>query len=254
MMRLDVATRRLSLDPRRPWRSFSNPYAAYAEHPGLSPVAFWEELGLWCFFAHEDVNRLLRDRRFGREILHLATREALGMAGSTLHTRGISTPWTRTRCWSGSRRCTRGCVRSSGRAFVSRRVEALRPAIERIGDTQLVDEFPECALSICMACVRHPYARAHHRAHAGGAGGDGAGAARRGRTTWWPCTAWAARGPWRSGCEQRRGRVLVRTCAILVAGAAPAAGDDLLSVLIAAEEQGDRLSGVRAGIRRRSCC
>ncbi|MFY7947737.1 MAG: GTPase, partial [Gemmatimonas sp.] len=62
MMQLDVAARRLSLDPRRP-AFFQDPYAAYARILAESPVVFWEELGVWCFFAHDDVNRLLREER-----------------------------------------------------------------------------------------------------------------------------------------------------------------------------------------------
>jgi unspecific monooxygenase len=72
MVRFDASTRRLSLDPRSS-AFYSNPYAAYAEILAQTPVAFWEELGMWCFFGYEEVNRLLRDRRFGREILHVTT-------------------------------------------------------------------------------------------------------------------------------------------------------------------------------------
>ncbi|MEN9251026.1 MAG: cytochrome P450 [Thermostichales cyanobacterium HHBFW_bins_127] len=41
---------------------------------------YWQEFGLWCFARWRDVNALLRDRRFGRQILHLTTREELGWA------------------------------------------------------------------------------------------------------------------------------------------------------------------------------
>ena len=62
----DPATRRLRLDPHEP-RFFQNPYEAYAWLHGAGRTFFWEEFGFWCFGGYDDVNRLLRDRRFGRQ-------------------------------------------------------------------------------------------------------------------------------------------------------------------------------------------
>jgi cytochrome P450 len=88
---------------------------------------------------HEDVNTLLRDRRFGRQILHVATREELGLAEipSRLkpfydfeqHSLLELEPPVHSRL--------RGLV---NRAFLSRQVERLRHKIENLSN-QLIDDF-----------------------------------------------------------------------------------------------------------------
>ncbi|WP_372424872.1 cytochrome P450 [Salinarimonas chemoclinalis] len=138
-MKLDAAARRLSLDPRDP-AFYEDPYAAYARLHAQAPVVFWEEYGHWVFLAQPDVDRLLRDRRFGREILHVATRAELGLPEPAAHTARFDAidahsmlerePPVHTRL--------RTLV---NRAFVSRRVESLRPAIAALAHA-LIDAFP----------------------------------------------------------------------------------------------------------------
>ena len=71
-----LADGRASARPRDP-AFYQNPYAFYsALHLG-TPTFLWEDYGHWCFTGFKEVNALLRDRRFGREILHVATREEL---------------------------------------------------------------------------------------------------------------------------------------------------------------------------------
>jgi len=71
------ATPVLDLDPREP--SFvRDPYPAYAEMRRLGRCFHWKQLGHHCCGRYDDVNAILRDRRFGRQILHVATREELG--------------------------------------------------------------------------------------------------------------------------------------------------------------------------------
>ena len=76
-MKIDSNRRSVDLDPRDP-QFYQNPYPAYHEIRATVPVFKWEDYGYWCFARHEDVNALLRDRRFGRQILHVASREELG--------------------------------------------------------------------------------------------------------------------------------------------------------------------------------
>ncbi len=76
-MRIDTSTARVSLDPCDP-EFYQNPYPAYHAIRAKTPVFWWEEYGYWCLSRHEDVNNALRDPRFGRQILHVATREELG--------------------------------------------------------------------------------------------------------------------------------------------------------------------------------
>ncbi len=74
---IDAARRRVSLNPRDP-DFFDDPYRAYHAIRAEAPVFFWEDYGFWCFARHADVSALLRDRRFGRQILHVMSRKELG--------------------------------------------------------------------------------------------------------------------------------------------------------------------------------
>ncbi|MEQ1942527.1 cytochrome P450 [Mesorhizobium sp. VNQ89] len=135
----DAETRRLRLDPRAPG-FYQNPYEAYVWLHGQGSTFFWEEFGYWCFGGYDDVNRLLRDRRFGRQSLtgipdsrgadrdrsHLSDFDAIE-AHSLLELE----PPVHTRL--------RTLV---NRAFVSRQVERLRPRIEALAN-ELVDGFPK---------------------------------------------------------------------------------------------------------------
>jgi cytochrome P450 len=57
----------VSLDPRDP-AFVQDPYPFYAQWRAEHPVFHWEQLNHWCFTAYDDINALLRDRRFGRQI------------------------------------------------------------------------------------------------------------------------------------------------------------------------------------------
>jgi unspecific monooxygenase len=126
-VRIDPVTARVSLDPRDP-RFYKDPYPSYEAIRAVAPVFFWEELGLWCLTGLDAVNALFRDRRFGREILHVATRAELGWPEMQEHVRPFydvdnlsmlaREPPVHTRL--------RTLV---NRAFVSRHIERLRPRI-----------------------------------------------------------------------------------------------------------------------------
>jgi cytochrome P450 len=135
---VDIAGRRVSLDPRDP-AFFNDPYPAYREIRAAAPTFFWEQYGNWCFCRHAEVSALLRDRRFGRQILHVASRESLGWPEPPEHLAPFHAlerhsllelePPAHTRL--------RALV---NRAFVSRRVERLEPRIAGIAN-DLVDDF-----------------------------------------------------------------------------------------------------------------
>ena len=135
-MRIDRESRRVSLDPSDP-AFYQDPYAAFEAIRRAAPVFFWEELGLWCLTGYEAVNGVFRDRRFGREILHAATRQELGWPEPAEHVRPFYAvddlsmiarePPVHTRL--------RTLV---NKAFVSRRIESLRPRIAALAH-QLVD-------------------------------------------------------------------------------------------------------------------
>jgi cytochrome P450 len=131
-MRIDKARRSVILDPVDP-DFYGNPYPAYHAIRAETPVFKWEHYGIWCFARFEDVNALLRDRRFGRQILHVASREELGWAETPAHLQPFYDfeshsllelePPVHTRL--------RSLV---NRSFLSRQVERLRPAITSLAN------------------------------------------------------------------------------------------------------------------------
>ncbi len=135
---LDPATRRVSLDARDP-AFFQDPYPAFEAIRAVTPVFFWEQYGLWCFLDASDVHALFRDKRFGREILHLATREELGIPPIPERLR----PFTDIDALSMLDREPPAHTRLRtlvNRAFVSRQVEKLRPRIAALAH-ELIDRF-----------------------------------------------------------------------------------------------------------------
>jgi cytochrome P450 len=116
-----------------------DPYPAYEAMRAVAPAVFWEELGLWCLTGYDAVNAILRDRRFGREVLHVATREEADLPEPAEHVKPFYAvddlsmlarePPVHTRL--------RTLV---NRAFVSRRIESLRPRIAWLSN-DLIDGF-----------------------------------------------------------------------------------------------------------------
>jgi unspecific monooxygenase len=147
-VQLDTDARRMSLDPRDP-RFYRDPYGVYARILAECPVVFWEEIGCWCFFGDRDVNTILRDRRFGREVLHVATREELGWPEPAAHTRDFDAVDANSMLEREAPFHTR-MRRLVSKAFVSRRVEALKPAIEALAN-ELVSAFPSGPFDIIEA-------------------------------------------------------------------------------------------------------
>ncbi|MFN0194367.1 MAG: cytochrome P450 [Aestuariivirga sp.] len=137
-MKINAPARSVSLDPCDP-AFFQNPYPSYHRVRAELPVFKWEQYGHWCFARFEDVNALLRDRRFGRQILHVASREELGWPETPdrmkpfhefeQHSLLELEPPVHTRL--------RSLV---NRAFLSRQVERLRPMITALAGG-LIDRF-----------------------------------------------------------------------------------------------------------------
>ena len=137
---INKSERRLSCNPRNP-AFFQNPYQVYAELHENCPAFFWEEYGHWCFAGWDDVNALLRDKRFGRQILHVATREELGWPEPAPHLEHFAAIDEHSLLELEPPEHTR--LRTLvNRAFVSRQVEQLRPRIETLAN-ELIDGFIE---------------------------------------------------------------------------------------------------------------
>ena len=123
-----------------PWDvSFvANPYPVYTRLREHHPVLYDEATDHWLVSRYEDVNALLRDRRFGRTYAHVATHAEMG--------RPEEPEWHQPFWWlirSGildmeppDHTRVRKLV---SKAFTPRMVEGLKPAIQQIIDG-LVDE------------------------------------------------------------------------------------------------------------------
>jgi cytochrome P450 len=150
--KFDPATRRLSLDGRDP-DFYLDPNRAYAAMHATSPTFFWEEERHWYFTAYDQVNAILRDRRFGRQITHVMTREELGWPEPSPHLADFDRSESKSLLALEPPEHTR--LRTLvNRAFVSRNIERLRPEIaalshrlidgfEKDGGTELLSSFAE---------------------------------------------------------------------------------------------------------------
>lgn len=237
ILRLDPAARKLALDPRDP-AFYRDPYAAYARVHAVSPVLFWEDYGFWCFFAHEDVDRLLRDRRFGREILHVASRAELGLSEPAAHTRDFDAVDAHSMLEREPPVHTR--LRTLvNRAFVSRRVEGYRPLVAQMAHA-LIDAFPEGEPFDLLTAFATPIP-VRIIARMLGVPEETAP-----RLLDWSHRMVAMYAFGRDRAVEEDANAAARDFAAFiretVAARRASPGDDLLSVLIAAEEQGDRLS------------
>jgi cytochrome P450 len=119
-------------DPRDP-ALYTDPYRFYTEiHASGATTFFWEDYGFWCVAGFDDANALLRDRRFGRA------------PGLPERTERIAN-WWETERWSllaidpPEHTQMRGLV---NRAFLSRRIELLRPRILQLAG-ELIDGFAD---------------------------------------------------------------------------------------------------------------
>ena len=112
-----------------------NPYGFYAKARAMGPVHFWNEYNMLAAFSHAEVTAVLKDRRFGREIPEeLATDPAPHTAEFykiEAHSMLELEPPRHTRL--------RGLVM---RAFTSRRIKTLGPDITSLTH-QLIDDFPD---------------------------------------------------------------------------------------------------------------
>ncbi|THK39886.1 cytochrome P450 [Ensifer sp. MPMI2T] len=135
---IDGSSRRVSLDVRDP-AFFCNPLPAYAALHAQCPAFFWEERQQWYFAGYDQVNGLLRDRRFGRQILHVATRDEIGMPEPKPHLKDFDALEAHSLLELEPPAHTR--LRTLvNRAFVSRQIEQLRPEIETLSHA-VIDSF-----------------------------------------------------------------------------------------------------------------
>lgn len=120
---------------------YNNPYPYYERLQQKCPMFYWQEHGLWTFVDHQSVSSILRDRRFGRQIEHLKSREELGLPAIPPNLKpffdvdrhsmlGLEPP---------SHTRLRGLVQ---KGFMAREIERLRGRIEALCH-QLIDKIEE---------------------------------------------------------------------------------------------------------------
>lgn len=136
-MQIDLASKHVSLDPRDP-DFYNNPYPYYAKLRRQVPLFYWQEFGFWCFTTHEDVNAVLRDRRFGRQILHVTGREALGWPPEREDLKPFYDVdrYSMLELEPPAHTRLRGLVQ---KAFMARNIQRLRPRIAQLSH-QLIDQ------------------------------------------------------------------------------------------------------------------
>lgn len=135
---IDSQTRQVSLNASAP-EFFQNPNATYATLHDACPTFYWREQRLWFLTRYDHVNALLRDRRFGRQILHVATREELDLPAPQEHTKHFDAAEAHSLLELEPPEHTR--LRTLiNRAFVSRQIEHMRPEIETLAN-RLIDSF-----------------------------------------------------------------------------------------------------------------
>lgn len=139
-LKIDPATRHVSLDGSDP-AFYGNPNAVYAALHAHCPTFYWEEQKQWFVTGYDHVNGLLRDRRFGRQILHIASREELGLPEPEPHLAAfdLAERYSLLELEPPEHTRLRTLV---NRAFVSRHVEKMKPELEELAN-RLIDGFAD---------------------------------------------------------------------------------------------------------------
>ncbi|ULR46483.1 cytochrome P450 [Rhizobium sp. K102] len=137
---IDPALRHVSLDARNP-AFYGNPNAVYAALHAHCPTFYWTEQKQWFVTGYDHVNGLLRDRRFGRQILHIASRKELGLAEPMPHLESfdLSERYSLLELEPPEHTRLRTLV---NRAFVSRHVEKMKPELVELAN-RLIDGFAD---------------------------------------------------------------------------------------------------------------
>lgn len=223
-----------------PWSPVfvADPYPAYAALRATGRVHRFEPTDQWLVPHHADVSALLRDRRLGRTYLHRFTHEEFGRTPppaayepfTTLNGQGLldleAPDHTRIR-------------RLVSKAFTPRTVERLVPTVRRLA-AELVDDFVEAGGGDLLTAVAEPLPVAVIAEMLGIPASDRA-----------PLRPWSAAicGMFELNPSEETASAAVRASVEfsaylreLIAERRRNPGTDLISALIAAHDEGERLS------------
>jgi hypothetical protein len=140
-------------DPRDPG-FVADPYPVYAELRDRGRIHYHEGTNQWIVPHHTDVGALLRDRRFGRTYLHLATHAEMGRPEDAPGT-GPFWKLIRDGILDMEPPDHTRVRRLVAKAFTPRRVAELRPVVQRITDG-LVGEIAGAGEVDLIATVAEP--------------------------------------------------------------------------------------------------
>lgn len=113
-----------------------NPYPFYDELRAQSPFLYWQDWNIWFLSAYEDVSTLLRDRRLGRTMNHVLTREQRGLPPKPDHLKPFNKLSENSMFDKEPPEHTR--LRTLvHKVFTPKRVESLRQNIQKIADDLL---------------------------------------------------------------------------------------------------------------------
>uniref|UniRef100_A0AAU2A223 Cytochrome P450 n=1 Tax=Streptomyces sp. NBC_00093 TaxID=2975649 RepID=A0AAU2A223_9ACTN len=227
----------LAFDPWDP-AFVADPYPAYAELRARGRVVYYEPTNQWLVPHHADVSTLLRDRRLGRTYQHRFTHEDFGRTAPppehepfhTLNDHGMLDlePPDHTRI-----------RRLVSKAFTPRTVEGLKPYVERLA-AELVADLVKAGGGDLLTDVAEPLPVAVIAEMLGIPEADRA-----------PLRPWSADicGMYELNPSQDTAARAVRASVEfteylreLIATRRKEPGDDLISGLIAAYDEGDRLT------------
>lgn len=226
--------------PFDPWSAafVADPYPAYAELRATGRAHYFEPTDQWLVPHYADVSALLRDRRLGRTYLHRFTHEEFGRTPpppehepfETLNGQGLLDlePPDHTRI-----------RRLVSKAFTPRTVEQLVPTVRRLA-AGLVDDFVERGGGDLLAAVAEPLPVAVIAEMLGIPESDRA-----------PLRPWSAAicGMFELNPSEETARAAVRASLEfsaylreLIAERRTNPGPDLISALVAAHDEGERLT------------
>ncbi|WP_405898575.1 cytochrome P450 [Streptomyces sp. NBC_00727] len=226
--------------PFDPWSAafVADPYPAYAELRATGRAHYFEATDQWLVPHYADVSALLRDRRLGRTYLHRFTHEEFGRTPpppehepfETLNGQGLLDlePPDHTRI-----------RRLVSKAFTPRTVEQLVPTVQRLA-AGLVDDFVEQGGGDLLSAVAEPLPVAVIAEMLGIPESDRA-----------PLRPWSAAicGMFELNPSEDTARAAVRASLEfsaylreLIAERRANPGPDLISALVAAHDEGERLT------------
>ena len=216
----------------------ADPYPAYARLREELPVCFDEKLGSWVITRYDDVHLLLRDKRWSSDQLNdLMGRLPTAEQPDALPLREILTGRL-VLCDNPAHHRIRSLMQL---AFTPRRVELLRPAIQAIAD-ELLEPLQSARGGDLIADFADPLPGRVIAVMLGLPPGD------RGKFKSWTDDIYGFMGFSAEpvSARARRGTTSARELKAyltdLFADRRREPRDDLLSAMVAAEEQGDRLS------------